>query len=73
MSKETWQCGDCGTTYSSKVTRCTNTEGDNWGIEQFQRGYRYGIQKSEDSLSKFKKALRDLDDLGFEVTLKEKK
>jgi hypothetical protein len=67
VSKEDWQCGDCGTVYSYKVGSCTNPELDRWALAKFQEGYEYGKSVAEKELDKFKDALQTIEDFGFEV------
>jgi hypothetical protein len=67
MSKEDWQCGDCGTVYSHKVKSCTNPELDRWALAKFREGYEYGKSVAEKELDNFKDALQTIEDFGFEV------
>lgn len=67
MSKEDWQCGDCGTVYSYKVQSCTNPELDQWGLRKFQEGYEYGVSVAEKEIDRLKDAIQTVEDFGFEV------
>lgn len=70
VSKEDWQCGDCGTVYSHKVKSCTNPELDKWALAKYQEGYQRGLLEAEKELDKFKDAVETIQDFGFGVVFK---
>lgn len=67
MSKEDWQCGDCGSVYSHKVQSCTNPELDRWALRKYQEGYEHGVSVAKKEVDKLKDAIQTVEDFGFEV------